>query len=126
MSDSMTVFTVNGEQYRAKDLDFNFMAYLDKCGVETTNVLGPAAITCFFSFCSGLSEEKAGKEISNHVIANHGEMPNELIDVYKSMLSESDFFRALTERAEEQNSKEKEPSNTEADTKKRTKKTATE
>lgn len=122
----MDKFEVNGKEYRAVDLDFYFLAYLNKCGVQESNITSMAAIGCFLSYCSGMSEKEASDEISQHVINNKGEFPQDLINVYQKTLAESGFFRAILDRTN-QTGQETEEENTEETPKKRTtKKSVTE
>lgn len=116
-------FSVNGKTYNAEEIDFYFMAYLDKCGVDSTNIMGPAAMNCFFSYCSGLDERQAAKEITEHTINNKGKMPEELIETYRKLLEESGFFRALLQESEQETAEEEEPVTEEASKTKRKRKT---
>lgn len=94
----MEKFTINGKSYFAKDLDFEYLVMLDKNGVSVNNVTGLAAINCFVSYCSGMDETSAAKEISQHVIG--GGKLADVVDIYAKKLKESDFFRALMEQTE--------------------------
>lgn len=93
----MRKFTVNGKEYTAvEQLDYLFMIHLDDSGANADNILGVSAINAFFTFCSGLSKKKAADEITAHVINNNGQFPEELLNVYKELIEESGFFRALS------------------------------
>lgn len=121
-------FSVNGKTYDGEEIDFYFMTYLDKCGVSTENISGPAAMNCYFAYCSGLSERDAAKEITQHTINEGGKLPEELINTYRSMLEESGFFRSFTseeQTAEEETEQTAEQASAETTTTKRTKKSAT-
>jgi len=99
----MSKFTVNGKTYFTKELTFEYLVALDKNDIKVTNVTGIAAVNCFFMYCSGLSEEEASKEITNHVI-NGGKL-DDIIEAYSEALNESGFFRSLMEQAAERQEK---------------------
>ena len=96
----MEKFTVNGKAYFAKDLDFEFLVSLDKNGVALDKIGGLAAVNCFLAYCGNITEEQASKEISAHMIAG-GKLDN-IVDVYSKCLQESDFFRAILGRVEDE------------------------
>lgn len=102
----MEKFTVNGKAYFAKDLDFEFLVMLDKNGISPDKITGLAAVNCFLAYCGNMTEEKASKEISAHVIS--GENLEKIIDVYSECLQESDFFRAVLGRVEDEQTEETE------------------
>lgn len=92
----MEKFTLNGNVYYAKDLDFAYLVELDKHGISMENMTGVAALNCFVAFCTGKSEKEASNEISLHII-NGGDM-NDLTSIYVKKIEESDFFRAILGR----------------------------
>ena len=87
------------------------------------DIMGMAAANCYFAYCSGLSEEDAAAEISQHVINNKGDF-GDLVSVYGSKVNESDFFRALMGRTQNEEPETESSPVTEETTKKRTKKPA--
>ena len=97
----METFEVNGKKYKARQLDFLFLVYLENCGGNINDITGMTAINAFFSYCSHLPKEQAANEITNHVINNGGEFPTELISTYTKMIEESDFFQAIIQRNEQ-------------------------
>lgn len=126
--DKLHRFSVNGKTYYGKEINFYFMAYLDKCGVSAENISGPAAINCYFAYCSGLTEMGAADEITQHTINNNGKLPEELINTYKTELEESGFFRSLStveQTAEEETEQEADQTSEETTKAKRTRKSAT-
>lgn len=110
----MEKFTVNGKTYFVKELDFEYLVELDKHDIKVTNVTGAAAINCFVSYCSGMDESQASKEISQHIV-NGGSL-DDIVGAYAKALEDSGFFRALMEQAK------KEPEKMESSTAKVTKK----
>lgn len=97
----MSKFTVNGKEYTGRELDFEFLLHLEKNDVPLSNISGMSAATAFFTYCTGMSEKAATKEITAHVISNNGEFPTELIEVYLKYLEESDFFLALSRKGQQ-------------------------
>lgn len=94
----MEKFEVNGKTYFARDLDFEFLVNLDKNGVSMEKIGGLAAVNCFLAFCGRMSEDKASKEITDHMI-NGGTLDG-IVEIYTKCLQESDFFRAILGRVE--------------------------
>lgn len=94
----MEKFEVNGKTYFARDLDFEFLVTLDKNGVSMEKIGGLAAVNCFLAFCGRMSEDKASKEITGHMI-NGGTLDG-IVEIYTKCLQESDFFRAILGRVE--------------------------
>lgn len=93
----MEKFTVNGKTYVLnRELDFSYLVMLDKNDIKVTNITGLAAINCFFQYVSGLTEEQASEEITQHVIK--GGKLDDVINVYAKALEESGFFRTLMEQ----------------------------
>ena len=120
----MEKFTINGKTYvMNKELDFNYLVMLDKNDVKVTNVTGIAAINCFFAYISGLSEEQAGNEITEH-IKNGGSL-EDVANAYVKALDESGFFRALMEQTKKEQ-KEVGETDEKASPRKRTAKVASE
>ena len=97
----MNKFKVNGKEYLGRELDFLFLLHLEESGVSSSNLTSMSAINAFFTYCSGLDKESAAKEITNHVMANDGEFPTELIETYNKSLEESGFFLALSRKGQQ-------------------------
>jgi len=94
----MEKITINGKTYvLSKELDFNYLVMLDKNDIKITNVTGLAAINCFFAYVSGMTEEQAADEITEHV-KNGGKL-DDVANAYVKALDGSGFFRALMEQA---------------------------
>lgn len=95
----MNTFKVNGIEYKAKPFDFNLVCDLEDMGITMSSMAGrnTSLIRAYFCMCSGLSKEKAGKEIEQQFI-KYGEL-NEISEALNKEMEASDFFRSLTERA---------------------------
>ena len=76
------------------------MCDLEDMGVSVTDASGKdmSLIRGYFGLCAGLSKEKAGKEIQIHII-NGGSL-DEITEVIKYEMDNSDFFRNLNKKAE--------------------------
>lgn len=90
---------VNGKNYKAKDLNFNFLCDLGENGIEIndigTKVL--SALRVYIAFCMNTDVETAGNEISLHCI--NGGTLDELAKVFNQKAEESDFFRSMGEKS---------------------------
>lgn len=95
-----TTFTLNKKKYEAIPFDFNLMCDLEDMGTPVQNSADKptSLLRSYFSLCSGLDKELAGKEIELHMIS--GGSLDELSDAFGKMLDESDFFRALSQTEE--------------------------
>lgn len=109
----MNTFKINGIEYKAKPFDFNLVCDLEDMGISLDNMAGrnTSLIRAYFVICSGLSKEKAGKEIEQQFI-KYGEL-NEISEALNKEMEKSDFFRSLAERAEEANAEREETENQE-------------
>lgn len=94
----MNIFTINGKEYKAKPFDFNLVCDLEDMGISLEEMGSKrlSSTRAYFVLCSGLSKEKAGKEIEQQYI-KHGEL-NEINEALNKEMEDSDFFRSLTER----------------------------
>ena len=99
----MKTFTINGKEYKSKMVDFNFVCDLEDMGVSIVdgNAKNMSLIRGYFGLCAGISKEKAGKEIQDH-LKNGGKL-EDFSDVLKEELENSEFFQSLREGAEEDN-----------------------
>lgn len=114
----MRRFLVNGKTYKSKELDFNAMCDLEDMGVSMVDIKSKnmSLIRAYLAFCGNISAEEAGNEIMLH-LKNGGKF-DEIMEWLKEAIENSDFFRFLKERAEEEDSeskteKEEERENTE-------------
>lgn len=96
----MNTFKINGIEYKAKPFDFNLVCDLEDMGITLNDMHGrnTSLIRAYFALCSGLSKEKAGKEIEQQFI-KYGDL-NEISEAMNKAMENSDFFHSLTERAE--------------------------
>lgn len=99
----MNTFKVNETEYKAKPFDFNLVCDLEDMGITLNNMSGrnTSLIRAYFGICSGLSKEKAGKEIEQQFI-KYGDL-NDISEALNKEMESSDFFRSLTERAKTAN-----------------------
>lgn len=93
------IIKVNGKDYKAKDLNFNFLCDLGENGIEIndigTKVL--SALRVYIAFCMNTDVETAGNEISLHCI--NGGTLDELAKVFNQKAEESDFFRSMERKS---------------------------
>lgn len=104
----MNTFKVNETKYKAKPFDFNMVCDLEEMGISLEEMGSKrlSATRAYFALCSGLSEEKAGKEIEQQFI-KYGEL-NEISEALNKEMEVSDFFRSLTERAKKETAEDEE------------------
>lgn len=114
----MRRFLVNGKTYKSKELDFNAMCDLEDMGASMVDIKSKnmSLIRAYLAFCGNISAEEAGNEIMLH-LKNGGKF-DEIMEELKVAIENSDFFRFLKERSEEEDSeskteKEEESENTE-------------
>lgn len=95
----MNTFKINGIEYKAKPFDFNLVCDLEDMGITLNNMSGrnTSLIRAYFSLCSGLGKEEAGKEIERQFV-KYGDL-NDISEALNKEMESSDFFRSLTERA---------------------------
>ena len=93
----METFTVNGRKVKAREADFNFLCDLGENGIEMSDIGKKPlnAIRQDVAFCMGGSADVAGSEINQHVL-NGGDF-EEILNVFREKMEESDFFRALNQ-----------------------------
>lgn len=100
----MKRFLLNGKKYKSKELDFNAMCDLEDMGVSMVDIKSKnmSLIRAYLAFCGNISAEEAGNEIMLH-LKNGGKF-DEIMEGLKEAIENSDFFRFLKERAEEEDS----------------------
>lgn len=93
-------FAVNKKKYTAKPFDLNMVCDLEDYGVSLAEMKSKSMsmVRAYFALCANLDKDDAGSEIQQHLL-NGGKF-NDIIDVMKKEMEESDFFRALSETAE--------------------------
>lgn len=99
----MKTFTINGKEYKSKMMDFNFMCDLEDMGVSVVDMEGKnmSLVRGYLGLCAGISKESAGKEIQAHLIS--GGKFDEIMEVIKYEMDNSDFFQGLNQTAEAEN-----------------------
>ena len=96
----MKYFTLNGKEYKSKELDYNTACDLEDMGVslEMANTRPMSMVRAYFACCADISKEAAGKEIEAHIVA--GGKLDDVIDIMTEEVENSSFFRALNKTAE--------------------------
>lgn len=92
---------LNGRRIKAADVNFNFVALLGENNIAL-NEIGRKpipSIRVYIAHCTGLDVDTAGEMINQHVIA--GGNLNEIMTVFSKKCDESDFFRAISAKEEE-------------------------
>ena len=97
-------FVVNKVSYIAKPFDFDMVCELEDMGVtfERIDKMPMSLIRAYFAICAGVSKEQAALLIQNHMI-NGGKLEDITEPMAKEM-NDSDFFRALSEKQDEETS----------------------
>ena len=95
-------FTINDKRYQAKPFDFNTICDLEDNGVSLAEMTKkPMSMArAYFALCFNGDKEKAGIEIQEHV--KHGGDFNDLYTVMGEEMNDSDFFRALNQKQEQE------------------------
>lgn len=95
-------FTINDKRYQAKPFDFNTVCDLEDNGVSLAEMTKkPMSMArAYFALCFNGDKEKAGIEIQEHV--KHGGDFNDLYTVMGEEMNDSDFFRALNQKQEQE------------------------
>ena len=95
-------FTINDKRYQAKPFDFNTICDLEDNGVSLAEMTKkPMSMArAYFALCFNGDKEKAGTEIQEHV--KKGGYFNELYTVMGDEMNDSDFFRALNQKQEQE------------------------
>lgn len=104
----MKTFKINGKRYEAKEIDFNFLCDLEDAGVSLADLEKKPMSTAraYFAVCFGGDVDKAGKELEAHM-TNGGNL-NALMNAFADALQHSDFFRAISQGAQTENTEDQE------------------
>lgn len=96
----METITINGNVYKAKELDFNFLCDLSDAGIgiEEIDTKILSATRVYIASCMGVKPEIAGNEINAHIIKG-GDL-KDVVEVFSEKANESDFFLALGKNSE--------------------------
>lgn len=94
-------FTINGKKHTAAPFDFNLVCDLEEKGIQMEEMSKKqmSTLRAYLALCTGMSIEQAGKELEAHKIA--GGSFEEISRAFNSEMEKSDFFRSLTQTAEE-------------------------
>lgn len=92
----MKYFTLNGKEYKSKELDYNTACDLEDMGVslEMANTRPMSMVRAYFACCADISKEAAGKEIEAHIVA--GGKLDDVIDIMTEEVENSSFFALST------------------------------
>lgn len=98
----MNQFTINGKKYKSAEFDYNLICDLQDIGLDMSNFgkRSQSALRAYFALSAGIDIKEAGKEIQEHVVK--GGNLEELSNAMLKELEESDFFRSISEREEEE------------------------
>jgi len=93
-------FSINGVTYTAKPFDFDMLCELEAVGVNIQNLdkMSMSLLRGFFAVCADIEKDEAAALIQKHVI-NGGNLEN-ISNALAKEMDESDFFRALSEKAQ--------------------------
>ncbi len=100
-------FLLNGNTYPIKDMGVNMLCDLEDMGISMSDMQTKSFsfIRAYVSMCMKVDPDKAGREIELHLI-NGGSLES-IMDAIKEAMDNSDFFRSLTKKEEEETPKDK-------------------
>ena len=99
------MFSLNGRNYKAKEIDFNFVCELGLNGIDITEIQTKimGAIRVYIAYCMGTDVMTAGDEINLHII--NGGTLEDVVNVFSNKAEESDFFLALNKTTKKETPK---------------------
>nr|DAQ68507.1 MAG TPA: tail assembly chaperone protein [Caudoviricetes sp.] len=94
-------FTVNGKEYKAKELTYNALCRLEDFGVSMSDVQAKAFsfIRGYIAYCGDIEPEEAGKEIEAHVVKT-GNL-DAVSNAIEKAVENSGFFQAFQKQETE-------------------------
>lgn len=94
-------FTLNGVTYTAKPFDFDMVCELEDMGVsfERIDKMPMSLIRAYFAVCANADKAQAAALIQNHM-TNGGKL-DDITDAMSKEMENSDFFRALSAKEEQ-------------------------
>jgi hypothetical protein len=100
-------FTINGKEYTAKPLTYNFLCDMEDNGISIDEVdKKPMKLgRMYLAFCGNMRPEAAGEEIEAHVIA--GGNLNGFFDAMTTAINTCGFFRAMANQPDQETPKKK-------------------
>ena len=101
----MTTLTINGNNYVAKEFDFNLVCDLEDLGVSINESRRKpvAMVRAYVALCMNAPLDYAGKELEAHLV-NGGNI-EKIMEVMNEKMESSDFFRSLGETTEKETPK---------------------
>lgn len=98
---------INGKVYPAKEITFNSVCQFEDMGIPMSEIEAKSImfIRAYAAMCMDKKAEQAGEEIEKHIM-NGGSM-EDIAKVLRDAVEESDFFQALSKRAETTDSESK-------------------
>lgn len=90
----MKKFTINGNEYEAREIDFNFLSEFEELGIDI-NLLGVnfTSYRAYVALCAGVSLKEAGDMLNQHVV-NGGDLAG-ITKALGEAIDESDFIKVL-------------------------------
>lgn len=95
-------FLLNGNTYPIKDIGVNMLCDFEEMDISMSDMQKKSMsfIRAYLSVCTGMDIVKTGRELELHLI-NGGKLDS-IMDVIKTAMEESDFFRAISKGTEEE------------------------
>ena len=111
----MKKIVINEKEYTPVPFDFNTVCDLEDAGFSLEEFDGKQmkAMRAYFALCAGMTADRAGKEINEHIL-NGGNL-GALAEIMGEELQKSDFFRALQKGAKEETAENPEEENQKAE-----------
>lgn len=100
-------FTINGKEYKAKTLTYNFLCDMEDNGIPVEEIdRKPMKLgRMYLAFCGNMRPENAGNEIEAHITSG-GDM-SELFNAMTEAINSSGFFRAMANQPDQEEPKKK-------------------
>jgi len=88
-------FVLNGNTYPVKDMGVNMLCDFEEMDISMGDMQKKSMsfIRAYIAMCMKETPEKAGREIELHLV--NGGTLDEIMEVIKTAMEESDFFQAL-------------------------------
>lgn len=103
----MENFVINGKTYKAKEVDFDFVADMEIAGIPFGDFANKtmASLRYYLAYCMDIDVSEV-RPIMNAHLKNGGSF-KELMDMFGEKIEESDFFLSL--RTENESNEEETP-----------------
>lgn len=92
--ENMKSFALNGKDYKIKKYDFNSIVRLEDLGFDLEKLYGFKSLRAILAYHTGMSVEKTGVAIQEHV-KKTGQKGLSNLYLVVSTLEQSDFFKSL-------------------------------